>query len=68
MSMKVTIEITVNSKQGIDAFADEVHALLPTREQIKDFRQDIVPAILPVKFRLVDRMAQKAFIEFDHTS
>jgi hypothetical protein len=68
MSMKITIEITVNSKQGIAAFADEVFALLPTREQIKEFRQNTVPAILPVKFRLVDRQTQSAFIEFDHTS
>ncbi len=63
--MKITITLEVNSKQGLASFAEEVVSLLPDMEQVKDFRQNIIPAILPIKFRLVDNQTQKAFIEFD---
>lgn len=63
--MKITVEIEVKRNKGNTAFAEEVHSLLPTLEQLEDFRRKIVPAVLPVKFRIVDSMTQSSFIEFD---
>ncbi len=62
--MKITITIKVG-KSGSESFAQEIHSLLPTIEQLKDFRQRVAPAVLPVKFRLIDNQTQSAFIEFD---
>jgi hypothetical protein len=62
--VKITITIEVGAK-GSESFAQEIHSLLPTIEQLKDFRQRIIPAVLPVKFRIVDNQKQTAFIEFD---
>ena len=62
--MKITITIEVGAK-GTEAFAQEVHALLPTVEQLKEYRTKIIPAVLPVKFRIEERQTHSAFIEFD---
>ena len=63
--MKITIEIDINAAKGSAAFSDEVAALLPTREQLHNFRKAISPVVLPVKFRVVDRQTQRSFITFE---
>ena len=63
--MRVTITIETKTPKGSRALADEIHALLPPREKIEEYLANIIPAVLPVKFRIVDRQTQSAFIEFD---
>jgi len=62
--MKVTITIEARRNQGVDSLADEIHALLPDRKALGKFLKDIIPAVLPVKFRLVQNQTQSSFIEF----
>jgi hypothetical protein len=61
--MKVTITIKVNKNK--DAFANAVHSLLPTKDQLKEYAAAIVPAVLPVKFRIAENQRSSAFIQFD---
>ena len=63
--MKITITIVPSRGTGVEPFADEVSALLPTREQLVDYRRRVTDAVLPVKFRIAQSSTQSSFIEFD---
>jgi len=62
--MNVTITIKVEGK-GKNAVAAEIESLLPTRDMLIEYIDAIVPAVLPVKFRIADRQKHSAFIQFD---
>jgi len=62
--MNVTITIKVGAK-GKKATAAEIASLLPTTDMLTEYIDAIVPAVLPVKFRIADRQQHSAFIQFD---
>jgi len=64
--MQVTIEIKIRNK-GVTAQADEVHALLPTRNTIEELMDSVRTAVLPVTFRIVQSQTQEALITFGET-
>ena len=63
MLTKLTITIEFDHGYGAERFADVVLEALPDHAKLVELRKAIVPAILPVKFRLAGKL--DAFLEFD---